>query len=1526
MSDAVVHVFDPGEPGKTRDFTCSIHTLTHGMRYFKDVLQKSVDSRAVPVEISVHCDVAVFEWLLGYCNGRVTREHITVEGVLPLLIASNFLQMDTLVSDCLSFMASNLVTVAVHQQQLAGQGGDLTALPLELLSRLARLVPERKLEELASLTPVEVRTRHLSLVNRLYKYKLEGCLRELRTTVARCSACQGLFSLAERAKLECPGPSPPSPAAVAGAPQPKSSSASQAQRRNGSSSSSTVHIPDAAWRLQEYLSSLRSQQVSWRGIYWHIWGLVHVVYCHTCMRYAPAAELRSCTFHPQAPVFTATAAVPPPAAAAAAGGGVAAAPRHLATGFYPCCGAAATRSSDPRVTVASGCCAREHRLVPSGQAPGAPLPPGLTPELITTLQHCTSLFTNPSGLMMREGCGDEGPQRTRAAAGDRRTPAVASSSAANTITAATATAVAAAADGAAAAAAARSPHARHVSFLSNTTSAPMTGSEGADADGRLVPPTMQAMLTSSTAATASAAAAAVAAAVQRRNGGPANAGLGPAMAATAAALGYSLNGMPGLDLGASDQGPPQLPLKTPPLQQQQLLPAAASPQSPLRSQSSFSQATATAALTNSPLQITGNPQVDTRRVAAAVIRRLSRSSGGSSGSGSGAAAVETSAQAQQLMMASLEFNQPHVHLQQQQHQHQRKQPIVQEQRPQEPYEHQQQHQQQPPQHQQLHSRRLLGTARSFTSLAALQQVAEGDAAMRLPLTTPHGSVSASVPRLEFAQPPWEDWERALGTDLQTSFPAAAAAGAASLRMLLKAAPPPPPKLSGGGAGSQGPVVVLERSPRHRKHPTRSPHHHRGNPPHQPLPMCMFASLNLEPLMVQLAPPPPTPSPSSMAGGRASPNPRDVSPPRSSGGGGSIAAVTERRGPLRASGQPLGERNPPPPLQQQVQLQAPLQTYLRHQSHQSPRLQRGQLEGGDRDRALHRGLSERSSLGSRREAALPPRPMGLTAAAGPDMQRRHSGSSWTHLGTDSGGGEDDDDRSDPQSPLHKCKGNGADWIKRRLRGGGGGGGGSDLSRAALNGSSSGDCAGTGGIRGIGGSSGSLSGAPSAGPGSGGGGSGERAGGGGGGSEPNPLQRSVQAVLMQQRQRRQEVQEEQPSHSQQPPLGSNPQHHQAPAHRQRSAGKVRHGLGTGSWGSGLDAAAAAAAEEQARRVLIEQYKTQKVLSPRPKNVHMIAISELPSGPAGCSAGSSGMGEGLSGRVTSCGQSSPGAAFGIDNAETPTGARMNPFNGAPAGALTARSSGSVPEVSADSAGLFALAQDELDAPDPPPPTPVTTAVTTTTASKMAADRQPARGRKLRMELLYEDDSYRMDLLEKHLLACRPSNRMGTTAVGARDQKALRGRLALAPSSRAAGGLVGAGGTSSRGRPLSAAAALYRSRQTRPRSRSVSHLQRLQNTYASGPGTGSGYAQSGRVSGTVDAKGCRGDSTMGDYSGPGSGMNNSYMMVDPRNGEAADWEKMGTGWNAPSGNGAGGGGFGATRRFQEARPLSAPRTWRYT
>lgn len=64
VSDSIlIHVFDQNR-GINRDFTCLNDHLDRYMHYFKPYLKETGNYN--DIDISVHCDVKIFEWLLTY--------------------------------------------------------------------------------------------------------------------------------------------------------------------------------------------------------------------------------------------------------------------------------------------------------------------------------------------------------------------------------------------------------------------------------------------------------------------------------------------------------------------------------------------------------------------------------------------------------------------------------------------------------------------------------------------------------------------------------------------------------------------------------------------------------------------------------------------------------------------------------------------------------------------------------------------------------------------------------------------------------------------------------------------------------------------------------------------------------------------------------------------------------------------------------------------------------------------------------------------------------------------------------------------------------------------------------------------------------------------------------------------------------------------------------------------------------------------------------------------------------------------
>ena len=344
--EIIIHVFDEAR-GSRKDFTCDLPLLYREMRYFQSHLSEydKHATEANQVEMSVHCDIAVFSWLLDYVKASGGRADVVPKGpelttanCVPILISSDFLQMDRLVDECLAHISQ-------HVMEVVRQPLDMSCLAEHLLRRLAAQLTEDTLELLRRLPEKDATTDPTTgvaasagsatlLVSKLYRLKLEQLLeaKSATTCVARCAACGRLYSAAARSKLVCPR-------------------ARVYVDFNGEVIAR--HVPmRRGWDLKRHLSRLRARRHTWREIYWHLWGVLHVLpRCTRCRACVPASELAHCVYHPAAATFD----------------------RHGCNdGTHPCCGAAAVRFDSTAALRVTGCRAREHVLkLPDGASFGS---------------------------------------------------------------------------------------------------------------------------------------------------------------------------------------------------------------------------------------------------------------------------------------------------------------------------------------------------------------------------------------------------------------------------------------------------------------------------------------------------------------------------------------------------------------------------------------------------------------------------------------------------------------------------------------------------------------------------------------------------------------------------------------------------------------------------------------------------------------------------------------------------------------------------------------------------------------------------------------------------------------------------------------------------------------------------------------------------------------------------------------------------------------------------------------------------
>lgn len=92
-SEVVIHVCDEVK-GVSRDFTCPQKLLVAKMGYFADV---TAGQRLEDMDISVHCDLQIFEWLIRWVKRESTSQEtwcsLDSTNVVPILVSASFLQV-----------------------------------------------------------------------------------------------------------------------------------------------------------------------------------------------------------------------------------------------------------------------------------------------------------------------------------------------------------------------------------------------------------------------------------------------------------------------------------------------------------------------------------------------------------------------------------------------------------------------------------------------------------------------------------------------------------------------------------------------------------------------------------------------------------------------------------------------------------------------------------------------------------------------------------------------------------------------------------------------------------------------------------------------------------------------------------------------------------------------------------------------------------------------------------------------------------------------------------------------------------------------------------------------------------------------------------------------------------------------------------------------------------------------------------------------------------------------------------------
>ena len=299
----VIHVCDEARK-VNRDFMCRKDLLLSEMRYFSSYLTGK--NAYEDVDISVHCDVHIFEWLVRYIHNASDPPALAVNSVVSILISSDFLQMATLSSNCLDFIAS-------HFNEIVTLPIDLGCINNDLVVALSDRFSDEQLEK--------VKDRKDKLLSKLYMRKIEMLMNDAKNQLYGCKYCRTVYTMSQSRWMVCP---------------------------NGKAlidfhgNVISEHVPDSNFDVNDFLLNLRQRErLTWREVYWRLWGHLHALYCDICEQPFTVTHYGHCTYHPLEPIY--------PKA------------QQPNEGVYPCCDAPALLfGTGSPSSGRSGCLARNH--------------------------------------------------------------------------------------------------------------------------------------------------------------------------------------------------------------------------------------------------------------------------------------------------------------------------------------------------------------------------------------------------------------------------------------------------------------------------------------------------------------------------------------------------------------------------------------------------------------------------------------------------------------------------------------------------------------------------------------------------------------------------------------------------------------------------------------------------------------------------------------------------------------------------------------------------------------------------------------------------------------------------------------------------------------------------------------------------------------------------------------------------------------------------------------------------------------
>ncbi|XP_037533438.1 uncharacterized protein KIAA1841 homolog [Nematolebias whitei] len=317
--NVVIHVCDETKNLK-QHFTCPRDLLVKEMRYFSEYL--SLDpQRWDEVDISVHCDVQIFDWLMNYVRRNTTEKgnkdkpRLEPSNVISILISSEFLRMEPLVDECILYCHK-------HMSAIVATPCNMNCINSNLTTRIAELFNHNEADD--------IRDKKDKFKSKLFQKKIERLFDTNyqnkdspgnASTLYKCGLCLKLLTKETERKISCvPG------------------------KINIDVRGEIIytHIRQKSWNVHDYIMSLYELLKSWVLVYWNIWGTINTLTCSRCQQVFVCAELTCCRYHPDSVLYP----------------GMSTEKGWYGAGIYPCCNQRVLRF-DP-TGIPKGCKVRDH--------------------------------------------------------------------------------------------------------------------------------------------------------------------------------------------------------------------------------------------------------------------------------------------------------------------------------------------------------------------------------------------------------------------------------------------------------------------------------------------------------------------------------------------------------------------------------------------------------------------------------------------------------------------------------------------------------------------------------------------------------------------------------------------------------------------------------------------------------------------------------------------------------------------------------------------------------------------------------------------------------------------------------------------------------------------------------------------------------------------------------------------------------------------------------------------------------------